>query len=138
MRSYGPVSFLCFQIFEPSAYPKESVQLVFWGNKHLETLLQHYGASKKNAADKLFNPLVDPDSCRGEFLPFKRLVFQNLGESSTDDNDNETFHFFRPTELFEKLFSVGAGKDNRRIFKGKFWYFTLHLILISLVKNSQH
>lgn len=97
------------QIFEPASYPGLD-RLLAWGNVHLETLLDHYGQQKMNSEGVRFDPLVDPDRCREEFLPFKRAVARNLGEDQV--------HRYRPTELFQHMFSLIDGQGQRQIFPG--------------------
>ena len=97
-----------FQIYEPAAYPAQPEQLITWGNNHLETLLEHYGQQKVNKQDSIFDRLVDPDICRGEFLPFKRLVFRNRQSATT------------LTEMMQQIFNGTNGQSNRAIFPGNF------------------
>ena len=93
------------QIFEPASYPCDENQLVEWGNQHLTTLLQHYGMSKKNDENVEYEAIIDPTACMGEFLPFKRLVFNNLGESRHNNTTKQDkWHFYTPPELMKKVF----------------------------------
>jgi len=39
------------------------------------------GQRCQNRAGLEFDAIVDVDCCRGEFLPFKRLFYQNRGEN---------------------------------------------------------
>ena len=85
------------------------------GNKHLETLLAHYGERMTNSDGRSFDALVNADSCRGEFMPFKRLVLQHKGVEDGDGN----FTYHGPVELMKLIFSEGNGRGNRSIFPGK-------------------
>ena len=41
----------------------------------------------------------------GEFLPFKRLVYNNLGETKCDSTTKQDkWHFYTPPELINKVF----------------------------------
>ncbi|KAK2187597.1 hypothetical protein NP493_160g00032 [Ridgeia piscesae] len=62
------------QIFEPCAYPESASHLTYWGNNYLETLLAHYGERQHNTEGKAFDAVIDKACCRGECLPFKRIV----------------------------------------------------------------
>ena len=81
-------------------YPAEVSQLAFWGNDHLDTLLWHYGVRLHNVGGQPFNPLVNDDTCRGEFLPFKRLMHAHRGVETEDG-----FTFCRPMDGLECIFS---------------------------------
>ena len=76
--------------------------LVYWGNQHLEVLLRHYGQRRQNRAGSEFDAIVDSDCCRGEFLPFKRLLFQSRGEEKVT-NGEMAFYFYSSTEIMEIL-----------------------------------
>ena len=102
------------QVFDPASYPEDHLNV--WGLNHLEVLLGHYG-ERKHTADGPADPLVNADAARGEFLMFKRLVSEHLGE----DKDGH-FHTYRAEELFVKIFS-GPNRHNRRIFPGRLFLF---------------
>lgn len=76
--------------------------------------MEHFGVQQTNRDGKKFDPLVDADRCRGEFLPFKRLVARNKGE----ERDGQ-FQYLRPTELMKKLFDTTNRDGNRAVFQGK-------------------
>ena len=59
-----------------------------------------------------FDPLVNDDTCRGEFLPFKRLMHAHRGVETGDG-----FTFRRPMEVLECMFS-GDQKANMLIYPG--------------------
>ena len=111
MQMRVPRALSFWQIFEPSAYPADMDEMLFCGNRHLETLLHHYGSRQENVDGDVFDPLVDEDTCRGEFLPFKRLVFTHRG-----GDDEGSLH--RPSQLMASIFSGSSGKANIRIFPG--------------------
>ena len=87
--------------------------LVYWGNGHLNVPLEHYAAGLQAVDGRRFDPLVDEDVCRGEFLRFKRLVFEKRGVETADG-----LQLRRPTELMESLFAGSHGKPNIMIFPG--------------------
>ena len=92
------------QVFEPASYPTDENQLVEWGNQYL-ALLQHYGMPKENDENVEYEAIIDLTACMGEFLPFKRLVFNNRGESRHDNaTKQEKWHFYTPPELMKKVF----------------------------------
>ena len=51
------------RIFEARAYPESAVALSYWGNSHLETLLQHYGKRTDDKEGRPKDALVDEDCC---------------------------------------------------------------------------
>ena len=53
------------QIFQPSAYPKVPNNLVYWGNTHLDMLLQHYGQSRENRDGVVFDAFINLEICKG-------------------------------------------------------------------------
>ncbi|KAJ8018286.1 hypothetical protein HOLleu_43803 [Holothuria leucospilota] len=129
--------FDAMEVFQPSAYPDSDhpALLIGWGNQNMRTLLSHFGSAMSNKAGQEFSSPIDSESCLGEFLPFKRLVAQNLGESkSSDCSGTGTFHFFTPAELFCRLFS-GQNRDNRILFPEIFRLFSACLCI--LVGNAE-
>jgi hypothetical protein len=68
--------------------------------------------------NEVIQPLVKREAAEEEFLFFKRLVYQNRGE---DRNENEQlkFCFYKPQELFTKLFG-GGNVDNKMVYPRKF------------------
>ncbi|KAI8484045.1 hypothetical protein Bbelb_381630 [Branchiostoma belcheri] len=80
------------QVFEPAAYPVDDnkVALTYWGRHELNTLLDHYEEQKQATAAR-----------------FK-------GEERVNEDGEATFHFYRPTELLQKMFG-GVNTDNQRI-----------------------
>jgi hypothetical protein len=122
------------QIFEPASYPAES-QLIEWGNQHLQTLLQHYGKLAKNNENLEYEAIIDPTACMGEFLPFKRLVFNNLGEIRHDSTTKQDkWHFYTPPEVMKKLFG-GHMFANQTILPVMFKLMCLCLCL--MVGNAE-
>lgn len=87
-------------------------------------LLAHFAHPKTNKQGKEFNAPINAEGCLGEFLPFKRMVSQNLGEKKAAGATKENFCFFTPVELMHKLFGV---HDNRVIFPGN-----VHSLLYSV------
>ncbi|XP_071793337.1 zinc finger protein 862-like [Asterias amurensis] len=116
------------QIFEPAAYPDNSNALTIWGNNHLQTLLNHFGKQQESRDGYMFDPLVDADQCKGEFLPFKRLVYRNLTEVDTDT-------YITPTKLMERLFHKKDPHGNRSIYKGMFSLMSLCMCV--MVGNAE-
>lgn len=121
------------QIFDPSAYPIE-VGLPLWGINHLETLLAHYGAHHDNREGERFAALVDADQARGEFLVFKRLVYQNRFSTDGDDEWQEEGHFARPTQLMMKIFG-GPNMPNQRLYPSMFHLMSMAICV--LVGNAE-
>ncbi len=56
--------------------------------------------------------LVQPDEARGQFLCFKRLVWEHRGE-----HREGVYHSFRAEELFTEIFG-GERRGNQRVYKG--------------------
>ena len=107
------------EIFEPQSYPADQRLLVSSGNGNLEILLDHYGSPLENQTRVRFDSVVSADACRGEFLPFKRLVHHHLGENRrNNDGGVEYWHQFTPLELMKCIFG-GHMQVNQTIFPGK-------------------
>lgn len=107
------------EIFEPQSYPADQRLLVGWGNGNLEILLGHYGSPLENQTHVRFDSVVSADACRGEFLPFKRLVHHHLGENRrNNDGGVEYWHQFTPLELMKCIFGDHM-QVNQTIFPGK-------------------
>ena len=83
------------QIFEPSAYPADMDEMLFWGNRHLETLLEHYGSRQENTDGDMFDALVDTDTCRGEFLPAARIHPPRRGNDLESSHPTDGQHLLR-------------------------------------------
>ena len=64
--------------------------------------------------------MIDPVCCRGEFLTFKRTLHRNRGITKVDEDGNQHFHLYRPTELFKILFGGPHGEDNKMLFKSMY------------------
>lgn len=94
------------QVFDPKSYPADIADVDSWGSNHLDTLLKHFGEGKTNADGIQFARIIDPVSCRGEFVTFKRTLHRNRGLNKVDEDGNQRFHFHRPTDLF-KIISGG-------------------------------
>ena len=76
--------------------------------------LQHYSTRTEDKKGRSKDALV-PDCCRGgEFLPFKRTVF-NKGRSE----ENGVVHSLTTPELLTTMFG-GKNSINKRIFPGNF------------------
>lgn len=106
------------EIFEPQSYPADQRLLVGSGNGNLEILLGHYGSPLENQTHVRFDSVVSADACRGEFLPFKRLVHHHLGENRrNNDGGVEYWHQFTPLELMKCIFG-GHMQVNQTIFPG--------------------
>lgn len=106
------------EIFEPQSYPADQRLLVRSGNGNLEILLGHYGSPLENQTHVRFDSVVSADACRGEFLPFKRLVHHHLGENHrNNDGGVEYWHQFTPLELMKCIFG-GHMQVNQTIFPG--------------------
>ena len=74
----------CFQIFDVHEYPENIDELTYWGQQHLQTLLDFYGERKVNSAGAPFDPLTDEAgrqvdllAITGQFLVFKRRIWEN-------------------------------------------------------------
>lgn len=106
------------EIFEPQSYPADQRLLVGWGNGNLQTLLDHYGCPMENQLRARFDSVVDSEACRGEFLPFKRLLHHNLGENRQNDAGVVRWHYYTPVEVMKHTFGDRM-QVNQAIFPGK-------------------
>lgn len=125
------------QIFDPQSYQTDDSVLGHWGIGDLNILLDHYGKAKSNREGLRFPPLVDGDQCRGEFLPFKRLLHRNRGEYREDSNGGRYFHVFRPGQLLPKLFG-GPNAGNVQIYPCEFHLYLLFQNRYENGKSGQH
>ena len=118
------------QIFEPAFYPEDPNALLYWGNVHINVLLQHFGERQLNKDGLEFDALIHPDVCQGEFFPFKRLFHRNQGENKLDENGVTTFSYNSSTQMMEILFGP-KNKSNRTVFSEMFKLMTAcHCILV--------
>lgn len=122
------------QIFEPASYPAERRQLIGWGNEHLQTLLGHYGQPAHTRAHREFPPVADANGCREEFLPFKRLVHDHLGDQRPDSDGVVHWHFYRPPELLQRIFGDNM-QGNQALFPCMFKLMALSLCV--MVGNAE-
>ena len=103
-------------MFDPKAYPADIADVDSWGCNHLDTLLKHFGEEKTNVDGIQFVRMIDPVHCRGEFLTFKQTLHRNRGVNKVDEDGNQRFHFYRPTELFKIMFGGPHEEDNKVLF----------------------
>lgn len=108
------------QVFDPKSYPADIADVDSWGSNHLDTLLKHFGEGKTNADGIQFARIIDPVSCRGEFVTFKRTLHRNRGLNKVDEDGNQRFHFHRPTDLFKIIFGGPYGEDNKVQFRSMY------------------
>lgn len=108
------------QIFEPASYPvADNVTLAYWGRQDLNTLLDHYAEKKETRDGNLCEGYIDRFICEGQFVAFKQAVAARFkGEERVNDDGEAVFHFYRPSELLQKMFG-GVHTDNQQIFGGE-------------------
>ena len=123
------------QLHDPKAYPEGIVDVDRWGCNHLDTLLKHFGEGKMNVDGIQFGRMIDPVCCRGEFLTFKWTLNRNRGITKVDEDGNQHFHFYRPTELFKILFGGPHKEDNKMLFKSM--YNLMAFCIIVMVGNAE-
>ena len=80
------------QIFDPQNLPKNSTDLVSYGNMQIEVLLKHYfpevsatttAAASSSVTDTQL--LLNPEECRSEFVFFKHFMFRTFPNKSYPD-----------------------------------------------------
>ena len=123
------------QVFDPKAYPADIADVDSWGCNHLDTLLKHFGEEKTNVDGIQFVRMIDPVRCRGEFLTFKRRLHRNRGVNKVDEDGNQRFHFYRPTELFGVVFGGPHGEDNKVMFVSM--YNLMAFCIFVMVGNAE-
>ena len=123
------------QVFDPKAYPADIADVGSWGSNHLDTLLKHFGEGKTNADGIQFARIIDPVSCRGEFVTFKRTLHRNRGINKVDGDGNQRLHFHRPTKLFKIIFGGPHGEDNKVQFRSM--YNLMAFCICVMVGNAE-
>ncbi|KAJ7394643.1 hypothetical protein OS493_000463 [Desmophyllum pertusum] len=125
------------EIFEPQSYPADQRLLVGWGNGNLQTLLDHYGCPMENQLRARFDSVVDSEACRGEFLPFKRLLHHNLGENRQNDAGVVRWHYYTPVEVMKHTFGDRM-QVNQAIFPGVSNLFIYFLLRYGAPYNTEY
>ena len=106
----------------------EEEDLGRWGIAHLDTLLAHYGQPRENVHHQMFPALVCPETCRQEFLTFKRLVYRNRTTADVI-NGHPVERLLRPPELFARLF---GNVDNIHLYQGTIMFSFVSVVFTSL------
>ena len=63
--------------------------------------------------------LVEREAAEEEFQFFKQHVYQNRGEERIE-NEQPKFHFYKPDQMFIKLFD-GGNVANKLVYPRKFF-----------------
>ncbi|CAH1245743.1 ZNF862 [Branchiostoma lanceolatum] len=125
------------KIFDPASYPAagDNLALVYWGRDEFNTLMDHYAQRKVTRDGNVCEKYIDQYACEGQFGAFKQAVAARFkGEERVDENGVAQFHYYRPNELFKKMFG-GANADYQQIFSEVFKLMCCCLVV--MVSNAE-
>jgi len=81
-----------FQIFDPKLVPAGEDELEKYGTEKLDAILEHYGkeatatlTSLNDVRSRRDAPVVKAELCRGEWIPFRRMMQRGMQSKDFED-----------------------------------------------------